>query len=81
MNHHRLDSDFNDPGDWNKASYIDDPIHSIEPLPDVPNSYRQAVIFHLQLMFAVDEFVTAAPDARVAVVRSRSSWVGHRPAA
>jgi hypothetical protein len=71
MKHHfdrGSDSDFNDPGGWNKASYFDDPTDSIEPLPDVPNDYRQAAIYHLQLMFAVDEFVTAAPDARVAVV-------------
>jgi hypothetical protein len=60
--------DFNDPGGWNKASYFDDPIDSIEPLPDIPNPYRQAAIYHLELMFAVDEFLTAAPDARVAVV-------------
>jgi len=39
-----------------------------EPLPEAPNEYRQAAIYHLQLMFAVDEFLTAAPDARVAVV-------------
>ena len=71
MNHHPdrgSDSEFNDPGGWNKASYFDDPIDSIEPLPDKPNGYRQAAIYHLQLMFAVDEFVTAATDARVAVV-------------
>jgi hypothetical protein len=71
MNHHPdrgSDSEFNDPGGWNKASYFDDPIDSIEPLPDVPNDYRQAAIYHLQLMFAVDEFITAAPDARGAVV-------------
>jgi hypothetical protein len=36
--------------------------------PDTPNAYRQAALYHLQLMFAVDEFVTAAPDARAAVV-------------
>jgi AraC-like DNA-binding protein len=71
MNHHPdrgSDSDFNDPGGWNKASYFDDPIDSIEPLPDAPNDYRQAAICNLQLMFAVDEFLSAAPDARVAVV-------------
>jgi hypothetical protein len=71
MNHHRdrgSDSEFNDPGGWNKASYFDDPIDSIEPLPDVPNDYRQAAIYHLQLMFAVDEFLSAAQDARLAVV-------------
>jgi hypothetical protein len=71
MNHHPdrgSDSDFNDPGGRNKASYFDDPIDSIEPLPDISNPYRAAAIYHLQLMFAVDEFITAAPDARLAVV-------------
>ncbi len=70
MNHHHdrgSDSDL-DPAGWNKASYFDDPIDSIEPLPDVPNDYRAAALYHLGIMFAVDEFITAAPDARVAVV-------------
>jgi Homeodomain-like domain len=81
MNHHRdrdSDSEFNDPGGWNKASDFDDPIDSIEPLPDVPNDYRQAALYHLQLMFAVDEFVTAAPDARVAVVAVALGWPSAR---
>jgi hypothetical protein len=71
MNHHPdrgSDSDFNDPGGWNKASYFDDPIDSIEPLPDKPNEYRQVAIYSLGIMFAVDEFLETAPDARVAVV-------------
>ena len=71
MNHHRdcgSDSEFDDPASWNKASYFDDPIDSIEPLPEAPNGYRQAAIFHLQLMFAVDEFLTAAEDSRLAIV-------------
>jgi hypothetical protein len=72
MNHHHRDcgsdSDFNDPAGWNKASYFDDPIDSIEPLPDAPNDYRAAALYHLQLMYAVDEFLTAAEDSRLAVV-------------
>jgi hypothetical protein len=72
MNHrHRdcdSDSDFNDPAGWNKAAYFDDPIDSIEPLPDISNPYREAAIYHLQLMYAVDQFLETAPDARVAVV-------------
>jgi hypothetical protein len=71
MNHHRdggPDNDL-DPASWNRASYTPDILVELgEPLPDAPNEYRQAAIFHLRLMFAVDEFVTAAPDARVAVV-------------
>jgi hypothetical protein len=61
-------SDSNDPATWDAASYSAHPVDSLEPLPDAPNDYRQAAIYHLQLMFAVDEFITAAPDARVAVV-------------
>jgi hypothetical protein len=57
------------------------PCDDFEPLPDAPNDYRQAAIYHLQLMFAVDEFITAATDARVAVVAVRSHWVGLRPVA
>jgi hypothetical protein len=72
MNHrHRdcdSDSDFNDPAGWNKAAYFDDPIDSIEPLPDISNPYREAAIYHLQLMYAVDQFLETAPDAQVAVV-------------
>jgi hypothetical protein len=71
MNHHRdraPNNDFNDPGGWDKASYCAHPIDSMELLPDVPNGYREAAKFHLGLMYWVDEFLTAAPDARVAVV-------------
>jgi hypothetical protein len=66
---HDFDSDtFSDPGGWNRASYQSHPIDSIEPLSDEPNSYRAAALVHLRIMFAIDEFITAAPDARVAVV-------------
>jgi hypothetical protein len=72
MNQHRedgVDNDFNDPAGWNRSSYTPDMLAEIgEPLPDPVNEYRQAAIYHLQLMFAVDEFLTAAPDARVGVV-------------
>jgi AraC-like DNA-binding protein len=71
MNHHRddgSDNDFNDPASWNKAAYYDDPIDSIEPLPDIPNPYRQAAIYHMRLMYVVDDFVTAAEDSRLAIV-------------
>jgi hypothetical protein len=81
MNHHPdrgSDSDFNDPGGWNKASYFDDPIDSIEPLPDAPNDYRQAAIYNLQLMFAVDEFLSAAPMPGLPLSPSPSHWVGLR---
>jgi hypothetical protein len=60
--------DFNDPGGWNKASYFDDPINSIELLPAAPNDYWAAALYHLQLMYAVDEFLIAAEDSRLGVV-------------
>ena len=58
----------NDPATWDRASYNHHPCDDFEPLPDVSNPYRQAAIAYLQLMFAVDEFITAAPDARFAVI-------------
>jgi hypothetical protein len=58
-----------DPARWNRASYTPDFLAELgEPLPDVPNDYRQAALYHLQLMYAVDQFFETAPDARVAVV-------------
>jgi hypothetical protein len=72
MKHHidrGSDSDtFNDPSNWRNASYDHHPCDDFEPLPDVPNPYRQAAISHLGLMFAVDEFIMAAQDARFAVI-------------
>jgi hypothetical protein len=71
MNHHRdcgSDNNFDDPAGWRKASYSAHPIDSMEPLSDEPNPYRQAAIYHLKLMYAVDEFITAAEDSRLAVV-------------
>jgi hypothetical protein len=79
MNHHfdrGADSDV-DPASWNRASYNHHPRDDFEPLPDAANDYRQAAV-HLQLMFAVDEFVTAAPDARVAVVAVVLGWPSAR---
>jgi hypothetical protein len=75
MNHHHhrdrgSDSEtFNNPGEWNKASYTPDYIADIgEPLPEPVNGYRAAALHHMQLMYAVDEFLTAAEDSRLAVV-------------
>jgi hypothetical protein len=71
VNHHRdcgTDNDTCDPANWSRASYNHHPCDDFEPLPDIPNPYRQAAIYHLQLMFAVDEFLTAAEDSRLAVV-------------
>jgi hypothetical protein len=61
-------NDFDDPATWDRASYSAHPIDSIEPLSDEPNGYRAAALHHLGIMYAVDDFITAAPDARLAVV-------------
>lgn len=71
VNHHRdqgSDSDTVDPAEWNRASYSAHPIDSIEPIDLAPNGYREAALYHLRLMYTVDEFVTAAEDPRLAVV-------------
>jgi hypothetical protein len=63
------DSDtHNDPSTWNKSSYEAHPVDSLEPLPDIPNGYRQAALYHLKIMLACDEFVTGAEDSRLAIV-------------
>jgi hypothetical protein len=61
------DSD-GDPAGWSRASYNHHPCDDFEPLPDAPNDYRQAAKFHLGLMFAIDEYVTGAPDSRFAII-------------
>ena len=60
--------DFDDPAAWDRASYNHHPCDDFEPLPDVSNPYRQAAILHLELMYVVDEYLMAAPDARLAVI-------------
>jgi hypothetical protein len=60
--------DFDDPAAWNRASYNHHPCDDFEPLPDVPNPYREAAIFHLGIMLAVDQFVETAKDARFAII-------------
>jgi hypothetical protein len=61
-------NDFDDPATWDAASYSAHPVDSLEPLPDAPNDYRAAAIYHMRLMYAVDEYITAAEDSRLAVV-------------
>jgi hypothetical protein len=71
MNHHidrGSDPEFSDCADWNRASYESHPIDSIEPIDLPVNDYRAAAIYHLQLMLCIDEFITTAADARLAVV-------------
>ena len=64
-------NDFDDPGEWAKASYEHHPCDDFEPLPDVPNPYRQAALQHLGLMYSVDQFLTEAKDARIRGYRGR----------
>jgi hypothetical protein len=62
-------SETNDPAGWDRASYTPDLLAELgEPSPEPVNGYRQAAIHYLQLMFAVDDFITAATDSRLAVV-------------
>jgi hypothetical protein len=63
------DSDFNDPSGWNRASYTPDFLAELgEPIAEARNDYRAAAIYHFQLMFVVDEFITAAQDARFGII-------------
>ena len=59
--------DFNDPGGWDKGCYKSHPVDSMEPLSDERNGYRAAAICHMRLMWAVDDFVSTAAGARLAV--------------
>ncbi|HEY6763925.1 MAG TPA: hypothetical protein VI386_04075 [Candidatus Sulfotelmatobacter sp.] len=63
MNHHRdcgSDNDL-DPAGWNRASYTPDLLAEIgEPLPDVPNHYRTAALYHQKVSRATR---VAAPGA------------------
>jgi hypothetical protein len=72
MNHHPdrgSDPEFSDCADWNRASYTPDLLAEIgEPLPEAPNDYRAAALAHLQLFFCIDEFISTASDARLAIV-------------
>jgi hypothetical protein len=61
------DSD-GDPAGWNRASYNHHPCDDFEPLPDTSSDYRQAALYHLKIMLAVDRYLETAPDARLAVI-------------
>jgi hypothetical protein len=65
---HDFDNDFLDPAGWNRASYTPDLLAEIgEPLPEASND-RGVAIYFLGIMFAADEFIMAASDARFAVI-------------
>jgi predicted transcriptional regulator len=58
--------EFQDPADWNIASYTAHPIDSIEPLPDHSTSYRDAALECLRILGSVDRFMSRARDSRLA---------------
>jgi hypothetical protein len=37
-------SEFNDPGEWNAASYTADPVDILEPLPEEANPYGERAL-------------------------------------
>jgi hypothetical protein len=65
-------NDFDDPATWDRASYTAHPIDSMEPLSDEPNPYRQAALRFLGILYAVDEFLTAAPTLGLPLLPSPS---------
>jgi hypothetical protein len=48
--------------------YNHHPCDDLEPLPDIPNPYREAALRHLALIYVVDDYITSAKDARFAVI-------------
>jgi hypothetical protein len=58
--------EFQDPADWNAASYNAHPIDSIEPLPDHSSSYRDAALEYMKILRSVDVFMARATDPRLA---------------
>jgi hypothetical protein len=60
--------EFQDPADWNAASYNAHPIDSIEPLPDHHSEYRDAALECLKILRSVDSFMSQERDPRLAWV-------------
>jgi hypothetical protein len=64
------DSEFNDPANWDAASYETDLAASMgEPAEVVPNAYREKALDCMALLKAVDDFMAESRDPRLA-------WVG-----
>jgi hypothetical protein len=61
-----FDHKFHDVADSDLASYAAHPIDEIEPLPDNPDPYRGAALDHLQVLLAIDEFMTVSENPRLA---------------
>jgi hypothetical protein len=62
-------SGFDDPAEWSIASYCPDPLAGLdEPVPEVPNDYREASLNLLRLLLVVDAFVSRSRDVRLSYV-------------
>jgi hypothetical protein len=68
MDYFYNEPEFQDPADWNAASYNAHPIDSIEPLPDHHSEYRDAALECLKILRSVDAFMSRAADPRLAWV-------------
>ena len=58
--------EFQDPADWDIASYTAHPIDSIEPLPDHHSEYRDAALECMKILRSVDAFMSQERDTRLA---------------
>jgi hypothetical protein len=65
--------EFQDPADWNAASYNAHPIDSIEPLPDHHTEYRHAALECMKILRSVDVFMSRSTDPRLAWVAVASA--------
>jgi hypothetical protein len=52
-------SEFNDPGEWDAASYTADPVDVMEPLEPSVSEYRQCALKFLAVFNAVDQWMCA----------------------
>ena len=75
MSAHRSDifahSRFNDPAGCEVCATNETPVDALEPLPDVPNTYREIALAHLQLLFLIDQFLTSAKNPRLAATAAK----------
>jgi hypothetical protein len=56
--------DTNDPGSWNAASYVDDPIDHIELLDLAASEYRQCALQLLGVLRGIDAWMSTGPSGR-----------------
>jgi hypothetical protein len=61
-------SRFNDAAEWSRSATDETAVDILEPLHFAANSYREASLANLRVLLAIDQFVSAASDARL-------SWV------